>query len=179
MTSREQYLQDGYTIVRRCVPLDAVGELRSLVTAMNLNKRKPDLIGNPHLKQAVDDVLRPLFIDIGVQAETIQELSALIASNSRAVKLGWHRDRPPGNGRHAFQLPLLPGDHFHELVPGSHIRDLTDSEIAVRNAGGTHMPGAVAIELAIGDILLRSPLIFHRGYNPDGTERVTLVGTYT
>lgn len=170
--------KDGYAIVQQCVPLPGVEELRLLVTAMNLNKRKPDLMGNAQLKQAVDDLLRPLFMDIGVQVARIVELSALIATNSRPVKLGWHKDRPPQNGIHSFQLPLLPGDRFHELVPGSHTRDLTAVEIAARNAGGSDMPGAVTIDLDVGDILLRSPFILHRGYNAHGVERLTIVGTY-
>ncbi|MEZ4870114.1 MAG: hypothetical protein R3C14_52785 [Caldilineaceae bacterium] len=178
MTTYAEYLAGGYTVLRQCIPLQTSAEIRSLVTAMDLTKRKPDLMGNDQIRQSVDAALRPLYTSIGVPVTRLVELSLLIATDARPVKLGWHRDRPPDHGIHSFQWPLLPGDHFHELVPGSHNRALTEGEIAARNAGGHEMPGAVTIELAVGDILLRSPLIFHRGYNEYGVGRLTLVGTY-
>lgn len=172
------YLANGYAIVRQCIPVESAAEIRLLVTAMDITKRKPNLIENAQLRQALDDMLKPLYAGMGIQVERLVELALLIATQSRPVKLGWHRDRPPDSGIHSFQLPLLPGDRFHELVPRSHNRELTAAEIAARNAGGQDMPGAVNIELDVGDILLRSPLIFHRGYNENGIERLTIVGTY-
>ncbi|MCB0095374.1 MAG: hypothetical protein KDE46_06610 [Caldilineaceae bacterium] len=172
------YLADGYTILRQSIPLAAVAALHPMVTAMDLTKRKPDLMRNGPLRLALDGLIPPLYAMQNVQVERLVEVALLIATQSRPVKLGWHRDRPPESGAHSFQLPLLPGDHFHELVPGSHSRELTAAEIAARNAGGHNMPGAITIELAVGDLLLRSPLIFHRGFNEHGIERLTLVGTY-
>ncbi|MEZ4659228.1 MAG: hypothetical protein R2911_16825 [Caldilineaceae bacterium] len=135
MELSESYLAEGYAIVRQCIPVDAAAEIRLLVTAMDITKRKPNLIENAQLRQALDDLLKPLYAKLGIQVERLVELALLIATQSRPVKLGWHRDRPPANGIHSFQLPLLPGDRFHELVPGSHDRELTDAEIAARNAG--------------------------------------------
>jgi hypothetical protein len=124
-------------------------------------------------------LIRPLFLEAGVALTEMVELYALAALDGKSVKLGWHKDRPAGGGIHSFQLPLLDGDCFHELVPASHLRELTDSEIRARNAGGEGMPGAIQIALNRGDVLLRNPSILHRGFNPRGDERLTIVGTYT
>lgn len=75
-----------------------------------------------------------------------------------------------------FQLPLLLGDNIHQVVPGTHSREINEDEIAARNAGGNAMPNALRIDLAVGDILLRSPVLFHRGYGLQGVDRLTSVG---
>jgi hypothetical protein len=119
-------------------------------------------------------------------------LGILFAGAGKSVKLGWHRD---GGGTPAkadeqaaldqdrrrscsFQAPLRPGDCFHELVPGTHCRPLSALEATARTDPKTPMPGAVAIHLEPGDLLLRHAKILHRGHNPQGVERRTLVGDY-
>lgn len=179
MTNQTQYATEGYVVVRECISSESIQSLLSLVSDMNLNKRKLDLIGHGDLKTSVDALVRPLFLTLGIAVGDLVELSALVANNARPVKLGWHKDNIPGGGRHAFQIPLLPGDAFHQLVPGSQNRELTDDEITARNAGGQHMPGAVQITLDVGDVLIRSPFILHRGYNETGIDRFTIVGAFS
>ena len=174
-----QYANDGYIVLRQCVQPQQIRSLTSLVEKMDLNRRKPNLMGNDELIARINAIMRRRFGDIETAVGELVELAALVAKNGKPVKLGWHKDRPQAGGRHAFQLPLLAGDRFHELVPGSHSRDLTQGEIAARNAGGETMPGCVTIELAIGDVLLRSPFILHRGYNQHGINRLTIVGAYS
>jgi hypothetical protein len=173
-----EYVKEGYVILRDCIALVAIQQMRSILSAHDLRQRKPDLMGDTQLLAMLDALVRPLFQAVTIDVERLIELSALIATNGKSVKLGWHKDRPATGGRHAFQLPLLNGDAFHELVPGSHDRALTEAEVTARNAGGDGMPGAISIKLDRGDILLRSPFVLHRGYNPQGVERLTLVGTY-
>lgn len=146
------------------------------ITAKDPRKRKLDLMGDDSVVQRTHNLLVPLLTELGFGSGEIVDLSALIATESKPVKLSWHRDRPRNGGIHSFQIPLLPGDKFHQLVPGSHKRALTPEEISARNSGGRYMPEALAISLDVGDVLLRSPLILHRGYNERGVERLTLVG---
>lgn len=78
-----------------------------------------------------------------------------------------------------FQAPLLPGDRFLQLVPGSHLRPATDLEISAAQPAGDagDPPGLVTIELEPGDIVYRHTNTLHRGHNPDGVMRRTLVSS--
>ena len=114
-----------------------------------------------------------------------------------AVRQGWHRDfvRPgfienefemgtPAEARflaasHALccqlNAPLLPGDRFLQLVPGSHRRASTPAEIAAGEAGAAaEMPGARTVAMEPGDIALYDPNLWHRGWNPEGRARWTV-----
>ena len=179
MATQTQYSTDGYAIIRQSIPPDKIQVLQSIVSDINLNKRKVDLLQHTQLKDYVDALMRPLFSNINIAIHNLVELSALVANNAKPVKLGWHKDNIPGGGIHAFQIPLLPGDAFHQLVPGSQNRELIDDEITARNAGGQDMPGAVQIALDVGDVLIRSPFILHRGYNESGIDRFTIVGAFS
>jgi len=126
------------------------------------------------------------------QAARCTGLGILFAGAGQSVKLGWHRD---GGGTDikpdeqqaldadpkrscSFQTPLKSGDRFHELVPGTHLRRLSDEESEARIRPGSRMPGAITIHLEPGDILFRHAKVLHRGYNPEGIERWTFVGDY-
>lgn len=78
-----------------------------------------------------------------------------------------------------FQAPLLPGDRFLQLVPGSHLQPATDVEISASNIAydGEDPPGLTTIELEPGDIVYRHTNTLHRGHNPDGIKRWTLVSS--
>jgi len=93
---------------------------------------------------------------------------------------------------HTVQInaPLLPGDHFLQLVPAAHLRDSTIQELAAgryvdelglegvaQDMGpdvGPHMPGAITVELEPGDIVYYFSQFWHRGWNPHGADRWTL-----
>lgn len=116
-------------------------------------------------------------------------LGLLASGGGKSYRLGWHRDtgRPgmPNEGEFLrkwhgrtvqVNAPLLPGDRFVHVVPGSHIRASTDAEMAAFRApiGQVEMPGAIAVELEPGDIVYYNNNIWHRGWNPDGADRRTL-----
>ncbi|WP_420631446.1 hypothetical protein [Candidatus Leptofilum sp.] len=173
------YSEEGYCIVRHAVDENKIKTLQQLIAPIQKRKRKVHLLGQPMIVEAVHQVVKPIFSNIGITVDKLEELYLLVAKTSQLVKLGWHRDAKVGNGIHSFQLPLLPGDNIHQIVPGTHLREINEAEILARNAGGKDMPNAIRIDLAAGDILLRSPFLFHRGYSVQGVERLTFVGTYS
>ncbi len=133
--------------------------------------------------------------DLAVQIETMlrgqaarHSLFGMLASGETPYRQQWHRDlaKPGGvdegvflrhfHGRSVqFNAPLLEGDRFLQIVPGSHCRTSTATEIA--SAGkedGEGMPGAICVELEPGDIVYYNPNLWHRGWNPQGTIRWTM-----
>jgi hypothetical protein len=105
---------------------------------------------------------------------------------------GWIRSkddaaRPDAAMRHCtLHLPLRPGDRFHELVPGTHrrppvpdeFRPGSQEEREARCDPDRTLPGAIRIELEPGDVLLRHPAVVHRGMNPEGRDRCTMLVAY-
>lgn len=79
-----------------------------------------------------------------------------------------------------FQAPLLPGDRFLQVVPGSHLRLPTDREITVAcgTEGSVDIPGLKTIELQPGDVVYRQTNLIHQGWNPGGLRRWTLVSGF-
>lgn len=175
---QQPYRSAGYLILRQVVAPTQVEKLTQLVSWAAQPKRKVSLLANQPIVQRVDGIVVPLFQTVAIAVDELVELYLLVAQAAHVVKLGWHRDAKVGDGIHSFQLPLLPGDNIHQVVPGTHARAINAAEIAARNAGGNAMPNAVRIELTVGDILLRSPFLLHRGYGLQGVDRLTLVGTY-
>jgi ectoine hydroxylase-related dioxygenase (phytanoyl-CoA dioxygenase family) len=113
----------------------------------------------------------------------------LASGGGKGYRLGWHRDigKPGAPDEEEYlrrwhgklvqvNAPLLPGDRFVEIVPGSHLRASTPAELAVFRApiGSTEMPGALTVELEPGDIVYYNPNLWHRGWNPRGEMRRTL-----
>jgi len=76
-----------------------------------------------------------------------------------------------------FQAPLLPHDHFLQVVPRSHMRLATEVEIGVAQTieGSIDVPGLITIELEPGDVIYRQTNLIHQGWNPQGKLRRTLV----
>jgi hypothetical protein len=124
---------------------------------------------------------------------------------------GWHRDLgKPGapdeveylkkhHGRFVqFNAPLLNGDQYLHIVPGSHLRASTKEEIAASkfnhlpehkdpNTYATPdevklvlerdegvMPGAMVVKMNAGDIAFYNANLWHRGWNPHGGVRWTM-----
>lgn len=179
MDIAEQYSTLGYCIIRNAFKLDKIEKLRQAIPPFNERKRRVTLFDDSVTVEAINAAVKPVFKDIQVNVNELVELFLLITQAPNTVKLGWHKDKQRGNGVHSFQLPLLAGDNIHQLVPSTHIREINEAEVSARNAGGNAMPNAVRIDLAVGDILLRSPFILHRGYSLKGINRLTFVGTYS
>jgi hypothetical protein len=78
-----------------------------------------------------------------------------------------------------FQTPLLPNDSFLHLVPRSHLRMATAGEIAASACGwdGETLPGLTTITLQPGDVVFRHTNTLHRGWNPKGLPRSTLISS--
>ena len=99
----------------------------------------------------------------------------------------WHRDLcRPGDAeetaylrRHEgrfvqFNAPLVPGDRFLHIVPGSHLRASTAEEIEASRSESGEMPNALVVELEPGDIAYYNANLWHRGWNPEGHKRWTM-----
>ena len=103
----------------------------------------------------------------------------------------WHRDLgKPGDPdetayllRHEgsfaqFNAPLVPGDRFLHIVPGSHRRASTAKEIEASRSESGKMPNALVVELEPGDIVYYNANLWHRGWNPEGRKRWTMHCTF-
>eukprot|EP01051_Picozoa_sp_SAG22_P015701 SAG22_NODE_2091_length_3027_cov_1.473702_1_plen_738_part_00 len=96
------------------------------------------------------------------------------------VGQGWDPLSFGANYQHIeWNSPLQPGDHFLNVVPGSHRRRSTPEERAVCVAGTNgdvdrEMPGGIAVRIEPGDVAYFDAGILHRGWNPMGETRWTL-----
>jgi proline iminopeptidase len=109
-------------------------------------------------------LVRPSFVEGEHGASATEELAYLAGAAGLATQMN---------------APLLAGDRYMQVVPGSHCRASTPAELAVLRAEragvlAAVMPGAVAVELEPGDVCFYDPNIYHRGYNPGGEPRWTM-----
>ncbi|MSR83586.1 MAG: hypothetical protein EXS58_11800 [Candidatus Latescibacteria bacterium] len=116
----------------------------------------------------------------------------LAGGGGQPYRQAWHRDLgKPGDPDEAgflrrfhgrsvqFNAPLLPGDHFLNIVPASHLRASTPAEIAAAAAGDqAQMPEALVVEVEPGDIVYYNANLWHRGWNPEGGMRWSLHCAY-
>ncbi|MDA0333586.1 MAG: phytanoyl-CoA dioxygenase family protein [bacterium] len=138
-----------------------------------------------------DDVAADL--EALLQGPARHSLFGMLAGGAgHGYRMAWHRDiGKPGASDEAdflrrhhgrliqFNAPLLEGDNFLHVVPGSHVRASTAEEIAAARAGvaGTIAAG-IEVRLEPGDILYYNANLWHRGWNPDGHPRQTLHAAY-
>ncbi len=129
----------------------------------------------PHLEALVGSVRHSLF-------------GMLAGGGEQPYRQAWHRDLgKPGDPDEAgflqrfhgrsvqFNAPLLPGDHFLNIVPASHLRASTPAEIEAAKAGDqAQMPEALVVEVEPGDIVYYNANLWHRGWNPEGGMRWSL-----
>jgi hypothetical protein len=156
-------------------------------------RRLPNRIGNMLHPDKYDAAFAEwLDADIIPAIEAILEspirhsLFGMLASGSgQPYSNPWHRDLcRPGDpneavvlrreiARHVqFNAPLHPGDHFLQIVPGSHARPSTAAEMTVfRENPNDEMPGQMTVELEPGDIVYYNANLWHRGFNLDGVLR--------
>ncbi|MEE2658257.1 MAG: phytanoyl-CoA dioxygenase family protein [Candidatus Latescibacterota bacterium] len=116
----------------------------------------------------------------------------LTSGGGRPYTQSWHRDlgKPAAadedkflrrfhNRCVQFNAPLIEGDRFLQIVPGSHLRASTQTEIeAARDGVGGEMPHGETVELEPGDVVYYNPNLWHRGWNPEGALRWTLHAAY-
>ncbi|MCQ6559111.1 phytanoyl-CoA dioxygenase family protein [Paenibacillus mendelii] len=111
----------------------------------------------------------------------------LASGDGQGYVQNWHRDLVPLNSpsevtdllRDARDLcqmnAALFDDRYLTIVPGSHLRKLTDEQNeALRLNPSGSVPGELVVELGAGDAVFYYPNILHRGYNPDGHFRWSL-----
>ena len=132
------------------------------------------------------------YIDALVSGPARHSLFGMLAGGGRkSYSQAWHRDMGrPGvpieetflarfKGQFVqFNAPLVSGDCFLQIVPGSHLRASTEAELRVAQNGGSAaadgMPGTLTVELEPGDIAFYNPNLWHRGFNPEGRKRWTM-----
>ena len=126
-------------------------------------------------------------LQVLVEGEAVRHsLFGMLASGGgQPYEQAWHRDLGKAGEvdeedfyrRHhghfvQFNAPLLPGDRFLNIVPGSHLRASTTEEIEAASAGvEADMSGAMVVELEPGDIVYYDANLWHRGWNPQGVNR--------
>lgn len=72
-----------------------------------------------------------------------------------------------------INAPLF-ADQYFTLVPGSHLRGLTVAEKeAIKKDPDGKVPGEMIVELSPGDVVFYNADLLHRGYNPEGINRLT------
>ena len=97
----------------------------------------------------------------------------------RPRQTGRRRRKPAYLRRHEgtfvqFNAPLVAGDRFLNIVPGSHLRASTAAEIEASRSESGDMPNAHVVALEPGDIAYYNANLWHRGWNPEGHKRWTM-----
>ena len=83
-----------------------------------------------------------------------------------------------------MQIALVRSDDL-EVVPGTHLRWDTPEEYAIRRLDGgrnkrsNSMPGAVRVDLDVGDAVAFNPVMLHRGRYRTEKLRRTILTAYT
>nr|WP_154958147.1 phytanoyl-CoA dioxygenase family protein [Paenibacillus xylanexedens] len=92
----------------------------------------------------------------------------------------WHRDAHllhsvAGRPLTHVQFNIaLNRDECFRVVPGSHLRPLTEEEVLQLDKGISALPGEVVASCEAGDILLMNAWTIHRGSSKAGSNRRTL-----
>ncbi|MBI1922636.1 phytanoyl-CoA dioxygenase family protein [Candidatus Poribacteria bacterium] len=196
-TDRVQLLADA---VNRFLDRALAGEFTVPLKWVDKERRIPARVGNLLTPEEYDPILGEWFdADILPIVEAILEapvrcswLSLLTSGGGHPYLTIWHRDYcdvdHPSEAavlerdllrQCSCQAPLLPGDRFLQIVPGSHARPVTKAEVETyRDNPHGNMPGQLTIELEPGDIVFRHAHTLHRGWNPEGKLRQTLLAGF-
>ena len=137
----------------------------------------------------IDGELAPHLEALITGGEVRHSLFGMLAGGGgQAYRQNWHRDLciPGSSGEAAYlrrhhghfvqyNVPLLPGDRFLNIVPTSHLRASSAAEIQAAEAGEqAAMPDAISVELEPGDAVYYNANLWHRGWNPAGINRWTM-----
>ena len=143
---------------------------------------------HPAFAAWIDEDLAPHLEDLVSGPGVRHSLFGMLAGGGgQPYTQKWHRDLcRPGDAdetaflrRHdgrsvQFNAPLVPGDRFLHIVPGSHRRASTAAEIEASRSEAGEMPDALVVGLEPGDIAYYNANLWHRGLNPEGRKRWTL-----
>ena len=138
----------------------------------------------------VDALAHPQILDV-IKALIGERLryhlcTLLVSSERKPYHINWHRDSAPDGEvpletllsrlRSHVQLNgALYDDETLYIVPGSHRRELTDTERAVlQQTPKAEMPNQLTVKLESGDIVFYNSSLLHKGYNPIDAKRQTL-----
>jgi hypothetical protein len=138
-----------------------------------------------------DAVVEPVKQIIGCEGdgELVMELYNLLVRPDEDFELRWHRDDIPHSATAEEQMTRLKAPAWHAqwnlalyddssliVVPGSHLRPLTDIE---RNADPfeKNMPGQKVVHMKAGDVVFYNNNFLHRGAYNSKVERMTLHGS--
>ncbi len=144
---------------------------------------------DPAFGEWLDQDLAPHLHHLITGGQVRHSLFGVLANGGgQAYEQRWHRDLCRSGEqdegvflrRHhgkvvQFNAPLLADDHFLQIVPNSHLRASTATEIEIAaDARAGEMPGALIVPLEPGDVVYYDPNLWHRGWNPDGGQRWTM-----
>ena len=138
----------------------------------------------------VDALAHPQILDV-IKALIGERLryhlcTLLVSSERKPYHINWHRDSAPDGEvpletllsrlRSHVQLNgALYDDETLYIVPGSHRRELTDTERAVlQQTPKAEMPNQLTVKLEPSDIVFYNSSLLHKGYNPIDAKRQTL-----
>ena len=139
---------------------------------------------HPAFADWIDEDLAP-HLEALVSAPGVRHsLFGMLASGGeKPYTQKWHRDLcKPGDAeetaylrRHEgtfvqFNAPLVAGDRFLNIVPGSHLRASTAAEIEASRSESGDMPNAHVVELEPGDIAYYNANPLAPGLEPGGTQ---------
>ena len=147
---------------------------------------------HPSIREAalVESLGHPQILDVIeslIGARLRYHLCTLLVSPERKpYHINWHRDSARDGEvpreqliaklRSSAQLNgALYNDETLFIVPGSHRREITDTERHIlQNSPQADMPNQMAVQLKAGDIVFYNSSLLHKGYNRSGAIRQTL-----
>lgn len=156
----------------------------------------PDLLAakyDPAFGAWLDDTVIPAAESLLDAPVRCSWLTLYACGGGHPYSTNWHRDSCQFDCE--AELPVLQrdllrqcqvhaplfDDDFLQVISGSHARAATPEEVAaMRVQDGTSMdlPGQRAVRLEPGDIAFRHGNIVHRGTNPQGLKRWTLLSNF-
>ena len=153
----------------------------------------PDMPGQQEFAASyfADAIIAPVKAIIGCDSDgdLVMELYNLLVRPDEDFQLRWHRDDIPHSASAEEQMLRLNAPAWHAqwnlalyddssliVVPGSHLRPLTDTE---RDADPFEkdMPGQKVVHMKAGDIVFYNNNFLHRGVYNAKVERMTLHGS--
>jgi hypothetical protein len=206
----ESFHTDGFVVLRQCYAPERVSQLRQAI--LPLKAQAPDSMRLSHLlhPESYSHVFAEwLAEDAGPHVEALvgggairHSLFNLLGSTGEPYVQHFHRDVHPNQSKRPenhedwlrfrntihgrtvqMNAPLLPGDSFFFVVPGSHNKLSTPAEVSAAIHSRTEpvaaqMPGAIQVQLEPGDAVYYDFTLWHRGHNPHGAERLTIHNAY-
>ena len=201
---KQTYHQQGYLIVRKLLTADRLRRLSDLIEDLlvqasqgkkNVRMKwrdkdrmlpKARVLGflhdakglyDPYYEEWLNTDIQP-WVEFLLGAPTeCDELSGLFGGTGKPWVGNWHCDKGD-QGSCVVHAPVTYEDHFHQLIPDTHARELTEREREAERDAHLPVPTAVQISLSPGDVLFRYANVLHRGANLEGKHRITFLGEF-